>query len=200
METNTQGNGPRVEFGSVTVLKVVEGMSNSSDIAVVQQEVSSIYPAASAGNDKVDALFASNEFGDGQTYTSKRTAIVKVPKGTTAEQVATKIAAHPNARIYRILSHDVKDVLTNDQISMVEQGLSSMTFAQYEEEKAVKDAETGAKILHNGQVQYRSLFFATSPVEDIDNRSVTSATPERTVMNEEAPIATEVPAAANVQM
>jgi len=179
-------NGPRVEFGNIIVTKVVEGMSKGSDIAVLSQPVRTIYPSASAGNDKVDSLFGSADFGDGQSYESKRPAIIKVPKGTAVAAVIAKIDALENPRIYRILSFNVEDVLTDDQKSMVAQGLSSMTMEQYKEDKAVKNGETGEKVLMDGKVQYRSLFFSTTPVEDIDNREVTATSRTTIAVSEEA--------------
>jgi hypothetical protein len=191
MERN---NGPRVEFGDITITKVMEGKSATSDIAVLAQPINTVYPAAQAGNDKADSLFDTADFGDGQSYASTRNAIIKVPKGTTVEQVQTKMDNLPDARIYRELSFDIEDVLTDNQKSMLAQGLSTMSLEEYKENKAVKNSETQAKVLVDGKVQYRSLYFAATAKADIDHRDSVSVAAERTVIateNSEA-IATEV--------
>ncbi len=190
----------RTEFAKIVVTKVVEGMSKNSDIAVLSQPVKTIYPSANSGNDKTDALFGASAFGDGQSYESKRPAIIKVPKGTTAEQVQAKIDALEEPRIYRILSNNVKDVLTDEQISMVDQGLSSKSYADYKAEKSVKNGETKEEVLFNGQVQYRSLFFSATPVEDVDNRETEQAQSDRVSMAEAATVENEVAQAAALEM
>ena len=181
-----QNNGPRVDFGKVTTTRVQDGISASADIAVLRQDVVTTYPAASAGNNKVASLFGGSDFGDGQTYNSSRNTIYKIPKGMTAEQVAAHLEnVAPSAHIYRELSFDIKDVLTDDQLSMLDQGLSSKTIEEYKEDKAVKNSETQAKVLVDGKVQYRSLHLAMEFKADVDYRDTVAAPAERVQIADE---------------
>lgn len=174
-------NSIKQEFGPILVDRVMPGMSESTGIAVLKQEVKSIYPAARGSNDKVSNIFGAEEFGTGQEYVNTRWAIIKVPKGVTPEQVQAKLAQFPNAKLYRILSLNVEDTLTQDQKDALESGLSGMTIEDYKNRNLVVHPETNEPILYNGQPQYRAIFFDAKGRGDEDLRpaAITATAPER---------------------
>ena len=169
-----QNQGPTLNFQPLVVDEVREGVSNTADIAIVRQTVESVYPGARGGNSLSSALFDDSAFGEGQTYTNDRVCIIKVPKGTTKQQVEQKLRAHPNARIYRIMSHNYKDCMTDEQKSAIDNGISSMTYADYEDRLKAINPEDESPLMHQGRPFYRGLFFSTTPVEDVDLRAATA--------------------------
>ncbi len=160
-------------LGKIEVQEILEGLGVTSDLAIVFQERVTEYAAAKGGNELTDSLFASEDFGSGQTFDSKRTALVKVPKGKIQAEVEAKLKAFPDAVIYRILSNDIMDVLSEDQKAMLGND-GNKTIEEYKEDKSVKapnaDGELEEILDSNGRVQYRSLFYSSVAKEDIDYR------------------------------
>jgi hypothetical protein len=168
-----QNQGPTLNFKPINVDEVREGISDSADIAILRQTVDSVYPGARGGNSLSSALFEDNSFGEGQTYSNDRVCIIKVPKGTTAAQVQTKINALENPRIYRIMSYDYKDCMTGEQKQAIDNGISSLSYDDYRDRLLAINPETEEPLMKNGRTFYRALFFSTTPVEDVDQRGET---------------------------
>jgi len=159
------------EYSKITVDEVRTGLGNT-DIAILRQKVRDTYPAARGGNSMTDALFNSNEFGaNGQQYVSDRVTFIKVPKGSTKEQVQAKLDGLPNARLYRVMSLDYKRVMTDEQIRSVEEGFGSKSYAEYEQSLRAKNPDTGEDLKFQGKPFYRAIYFSKTPVEDVDLRS-----------------------------
>lgn len=174
MSESTQNSGITKEFGNVYCESVKPGVSDKNDIAVLRQEVETTYPATQGGNSKTSSLFGGASFGAGQKFGGKpRAAIIKVPTGTTVDAVnelISNLAGTP--RLYRILSSNVEDVLTEQQIAMVESGNSELTMEDYKTRRMIKkDEESGEIILDPwGNVQYGATYFSDVIKEDEDHR------------------------------
>ena len=149
----------------------------------LRQSVTTIgmYPSKRATNDMNGSLFSSEEFGFAtQEYsnTEQRVAWINVPSGTTLEQVQAKIAAAPEAVIYKVLSN--KPILTSDQNYAIASGSSTKTLEDYANSQVVRypamegsnpHPKAGQIVLHNGKVQYRSTFFSPVAKKDQDLRT-----------------------------
>jgi hypothetical protein len=130
-------------------------------------------------------LFDGVDFGEPKEYPEERVAWLKVPKGTTVEEVEKTLKKYPNACIYKILSSN--PILTSSQKQSMENGLNTLTIADYAEKQKVIDTKTGKAALFNGKEQYRVTFFSKNLKEDEDNRlgGTQIATPQTTHTSEE---------------
>lgn len=153
--------------GPLTFVEMIVGKFKK-DFVHVMQTVTTNYPSGRGGNSMSSALFADDKFGVGQSFDSERHCLIPAPKGATAKQAQALLAKLPTACIYRVLSYNVEDVLTEEQ-----KDFSQKTLDEYREDLVVKDANTDEPILIGGKPQYRQLFFSDVAREDIDFRNVT---------------------------
>lgn len=167
---NQTPNGPSFKFSPIKVDKMIDGMG-TSDVALLRQTVTSTYPGVRPGNSLSSSLFDSADFGaTEQVFTNDRTALVKVPKGSTEEDVQAKIDALENPKLYRIMSLNHEDCMTEEQKSASAQGISDLTIEDYKERLLAKNPETEEPLLYNGEQFYRAVYFSSTPVEDVDLR------------------------------
>lgn len=152
----------------VTVDHVMDGLNESYAQAQLRQVISTTYGKAQPESEFQENVFNDEDFGETQTFQENRIAWIKVPVGTTAEQVQSKIDANPQARIYKILSNDI--ILSNEQKVAMTSGLTSKTRQDYIESQMVRDNE-GNQVFHNGKAQYSAKFFSVSGKADEDRRS-----------------------------
>jgi hypothetical protein len=186
----SNSNGVITPTSKVTVLKVqVKDFGDrKSQFAVLKQEFETKYP--SGQNNLQDSIIDASEFeSNTEPIKSTRHALYPLPLNWGQAERATsmeagvakakemfegKLVNFPDARIYRIMSSDVNDVLSTSQKEMIAQGKSTKTLAEYQESEATKYGDShenaGQKILHNGAPQYRGLFFSSTATEDIDER------------------------------
>lgn len=175
-----------VSKSQITVDHVKSGTYTKAGMeqAQLRQTVTttSYYPSAKAGNSLSDNLFSQSEFTSvvDKTYTSHETRIawINVPEGTTPEDIVARLAAAPEACIYKILSN--KPILTNEQVQAISAGLKDMDdFAKTQVirySEGTKDAQgndIGGQIVldTNQKVQYKATFFSNSVKEDVDERT-----------------------------
>lgn len=164
------------EFSKITVDSVGESLKKAVDQAQIRQKVTTVYPAAKVGNSAASALFGVDEYGlpDGQEYTSERVTWIDIPKGYTKEQVAKRLKELPKARIYRKISNNLMDVLTEEQKSMISNG--TLKLSEVEDKRTVRNSE-GDIVM---PLQYAQNFFNDGSAgikEDEDYRtSVKSST------------------------
>lgn len=170
-------------FGQITVDNVTQGLKADKGVwqAQLRQVVTTNYPSVRVTNsNQLGGLFDPGAFNiENQSYTSTRIAWVPVPENTTMEQVQAALAAKPNARLYTIMSHNLEDVLTDEQKAAVSAGLTTMDTLR--EKHVVKDREGNVV----QPVQYKSVNFSETAVEDVDLRPATASTTTK------APAATE---------
>ena len=138
--------------------------------AELVQTVTQSYPKAKAGSSESDSLFEDEDFGTGLEFVKTRKFWMTSPDGTTAEQVAAKLAAYPNARIRRTLASE--PILSAEQEGAIAAGLT--TFAKIAASQLVvfgKDhVDAGKPILVNGRSQYSRYDLQLSGNQDRDLR------------------------------
>ena len=165
----------KTSFSAISVDNVSENTYKKGIFqAQIRQTVTTEYPSMRVGNSASDLLFSESAFNipAGQTYTSTRVTWIPVPAGTTKEQVEARLATVPDARIYRVISNKIEDVLTAEQNQAVNAGLR--TLESFKDSLMVRDSEGKAVT----PVQYRQNFFSAVGKEDVDMRtSVAVATP-----------------------
>lgn len=166
-------------FGKVVAVKVFDSVSTTSDSLQVQQTVTTVYPSARGANSLSSALVADSEFGEGATFESTRNAFIKIPKGMNLVKAKALLAKIPNGgHIYRIMSTNVEDVATVEQLSMI-------ATSDLEEKLTAINPETGDTMLFNGKPFFRATYWKDSFTEDIDLRSVKAVQPAKVVSETE---------------
>jgi hypothetical protein len=171
-----------ISFGKISVSRVYENNYKPEfHTAELKQTVTtkSYYPSKSVNSDKQDNLFGTSEFGlEEQEYetTETRVAWMNVPIGTTVEQVEARLKQAPEAVLMKSLSYT--PILSSDQIYAIQQGLrtkddfaKSQAVRLPENEATIADGTAGKLALHEGNVQYRQVFFKLTKVEDEDLRT-----------------------------
>jgi len=162
-------------FGKITVDSVSENTYKKGIYqAQLRQVVTTEYPSVKLGNSNSDLLFGEDAFNlpAGQSYDSTRITWIPVPEGTTAEKVAERLEATPDARIYRVISNNVADVMTEEQHQSVKAGLRTME--DFKDSLIVRDSD-GNTIT---PVQFRQNFFSATGKEDIDLRTAANVSQE----------------------
>lgn len=154
------------------------------DQAQIRQTVMTIYPSTRVTNSLTSGLFNSGDFKlpAGKSFESTRITWIPVPQGTTLAQVEKELSKNPKARIARVISNNLEDVLTEEQKNAVATGLT--TLSTLEEKHLVKDA-SGIAVSPR---QYRQNFFSKTGAPDIDKRTAgkqSDANAERFVTREE---------------
>jgi len=150
----------------------------------------SAYPSARVGSNLSDSLFAPSDFGfEEQVFTSteQRVAWIEVPASLTYEQAIARLAAAPNACLYKYLSN--RPILDENQIYAISAGLTTKTMDDYANQQVVRYSATHEKagqiiLDRHGKPQYRRVLFSGKGSEDIDDRNAdmanTYTTPEIT--------------------
>lgn len=166
--------------------------------AQIRQIVETTYPAARVNNSLNEGLFNTEDFNltGGQTYQSTRVTWLDVPAGTTAEQVQTLLEAKPEARIYRIISNNVEDVMSAEQKQAVSVGLR--TLEEFQEQLRVRYVDpTTSELIAVEPAQYRNYGFSQSSKADIDYRTTERVELEGKTQTQaettNAPVKTEAP-------
>ena len=164
-------NSIKTTFSAVTCEIIRDGFSKSNS-AQLRQKVTSTYPAAKGNTSHSDGLYSDSEFGaNGNVYTSSRVAFLKVPKGLTVPQVQAELDKHVDARLYRIMSLDFKKIMTTEQKIAIENGISSLSYNDYEEKLRARNPQSNEDIPFNDVVFYRGVFFSKTAKEDVDTRA-----------------------------
>lgn len=129
----------------------------------------------SVANSKSNSFFQSDDFNgalDGK-YTSTRVTWMKVPAGTTIEQMNQLIASHPDCCIYRIIANEVEPVLTNEQhAAIASDKYPSINLEYYASVQSLRVSADGITPIDDkyGQPQYRQYFFSKTKEGDLDFR------------------------------
>lgn len=158
----------KTSFSAISVDNVSENTYKKGIFqAQIRQVVTTEYPSMRVGNSASDLLFSESAFNipAGQTYNSTRVTWIPVPAGTTKEQVEARLATVPDARIYRVISNKIEDVLTAEQNQAINAGLR--TLESFKDSLIVRDSAGNAVT----PVQYRQNFFSAVGKEDVDMRT-----------------------------
>jgi len=162
------------KFLAIGVDSVAKSKLGNLFQAQLRQQVEETY-GRRANNSRTDSLFDDADFGEElttQTYTTTRVAWINVPSSSTVESVAALLAAHPASRIYRILSFDVTDVLTDEQRAVWSNSSYDFDRESVIERMKVRDAD-GEIVLDPVYKcpMYRQSFFSKNGHEDLDYRA-----------------------------
>lgn len=180
---STQAITKNVVKSAITVDKISASENQKAGTLTAQLRqvitTNASYPSKRVGNEKQDSLFGTAEFGfTTQDFSSveNRVAFMHVPVGTTAEVVLAKLAQAPQSCLYKELSN--KPIITEDQNYSITVGQNTLeSFAntqvvRYPDSPAVAENLRGKIILdNNGKVQYRRVFYSSTPKEDVDGRT-----------------------------
>jgi hypothetical protein len=170
-------NGVKTKFGKITVDGVAENTYKKGIYqAQLRQTVTTIYPSKKIGNSESDSLVDLDLFDlpEGKEYSSERLCWIDVPKGYTKAKVETLLKASPKAKIWRKISNNVMDVLTDEQIAAIDNDIT--TIENLETSKVVKDVDGVIVDQGDGPI-YRQYFFSKDGMKsDIDKRATSKIT------------------------
>lgn len=173
-----------IEIGDIEVveLKIADYQKKGTITAVLKQTVkmSSLYPAKSVSNNLQDNIFSLEEFGKDfvtEPYVSTRVnvAFMDVPEASTIESVTKKLAAFPNATLYRIMAN--KPILNSNQEYAIKENLKTMDdFAKSQVVRYGANDDKGHRkddliLDKHGKIQYKVIYFSSTEKEDIDLRN-----------------------------
>lgn len=161
----------------VEEIRISDFQKAGTATAVIKQTIETIskYPSKSVTSNKQDNVFSIEDFGfEEQEFssTSNLVSFMPVPAGSTIESVQAQLAKYPGACNYRVLSNE--PILTTNQKYSIDAKLKTMDdYANSQVVKYGKGSEKEGQLLldQNGKVQYRSVFFSSTPKEDEDLRT-----------------------------
>lgn len=182
-------SGIKVQFGPIEVDHVEKNEYKKDQYqAQIRQEVTKIYPAGKLGNSNADLLFASDveEAGDGQEYTSTRVTWLPLAKKRSEKQIKEQLSKFPKANIWRIISDNVEDVLTEEQQVAADLDRYENIDMDFYEEKFLVRGANGEEL---DDEQYSQNFFSKDGKKDSDRRPGSmSVKTERTEAEDEVEI------------
>lgn len=176
--TQEQGKRTEISKGGLEISRVhaTQWQKEGTLTAEIKQTVTtrSYYPSKSVSNNFQDNPFSTSEFGFSEkefVSDSKRVVWVDVPMESTVESVVAKLAALPEATVYRIYAN--KPIISDNQAYAINAGLTTMDAIA--DKQAIRygegDAQAGKLILKNGKPQYKADFFKSTATADQDLRT-----------------------------
>jgi hypothetical protein len=176
--TQEQGKRTTTSKGGLEISRVhaTQWQKEGTLTAEIKQTVTtkSYYPSKSVSNNFQDNPFSTAEFGFAEkefVSDSKRVVWVDVPMESTVESVVAKLAALPEATVYRIYAN--KPIISDNQNYAITAGLTTMDAIA--DKQAIRygegDPQAGRLILKNGKPQYKADFFKSTATEDQDMRT-----------------------------
>lgn len=176
--TQEQGKRTTTSKGSLEISRVhaTQWQKEGTLTAEIKQTVTtkSYYPSKSVSNNFQDNPFSTSEFGFAEkefVSDSKRVVWVDVPMESTVESVVAKLAALPEATVYRIYAN--KPIISDNQAYAITAGLT--TKDAIADKQAIRygegDPQAGRLILKNGKPQYKADFFKSTATADQDLRT-----------------------------
>jgi len=176
-----------ISKGAITVDKVEASQyqKNKTLTATLRQIFKNVftYPEAQVSNNMQDNLFKAEDFGFDMKSIERdenRVAFIDVPMNSTVESIAALLTKNATACLYKVLSN--QPILTDNQKRAIESvdipltldDVANSQVVRYPENAKDKEGNSIANDLildKNGKVQYRAVFFKTTPTADIDNRN-----------------------------
>jgi len=168
-----------VNVGQLTVSRVFTNMHQKEGTLTAELrqavETKSFYPSKQIANDMQDNVFAVDDFGFGEqefSNTENRVSWIDVPAGTTVEQVTAKLAANPDAGLYRVLSNH--PILTSGQVYAINNQITTKeAIAESQVVRMPEGSPTPGALAPdpNGKPQYRGIFFSIDGKDDNDKRT-----------------------------
>jgi hypothetical protein len=164
-------NGVRYEFGKITVDSVDENPYKEGQYqAQIRQTVTKIYPGGGIGNSNADLLFEddADETPDGQSFESIRVTWLPLAKERSVSDIQKQLRKSPDANIWKIISDDVEDILTEEQLVAAENEKYEGIDIPFYEEKFLIKGKDGEDLETDG---YQQLFFSKKFKKDSDMRT-----------------------------
>ncbi len=178
MESTTNQIRKEVSKSTLEVSRVYKSdyQKEGTLTAELRQTVTtkSYYPSKSVSNDHQDNIFSAAEFSfEEKEYENieTRVAWIDVPVGSTVESVTAKLANFKEATLYKIMAN--APILTDSQKYAIDNGITSIDVFANRQAVRFPDGNDKAGQLAldaNGNVQYRSVFFMSSAIADMDKR------------------------------
>lgn len=166
------------KFNPISVDKVTPNPFKQNTLTCQLRQVvetTTVYPGISVSTNMQDNIFGTNEFSGtgGKTYKTPETRIawIPVPIGTTAQVVMNKLAAMPQAKIYKVLSN--APILTEQQKNAINKGITTLDKVAAKQVVRYPDnhAQAGQLIFDsNNNVQYKACYFSIEGKADEDRR------------------------------
>jgi hypothetical protein len=170
-------NALKTILGPVMFSKLVPSTiaDSKKDKVVISQDIVREYAGARGYDSKQMSIAPADAFGKGETYTSTRKAFISVPRGTTEAQVVAWLGTLPqNAKIYSVMSNDIHDVLTDEEIQQMltlkTETEQAERLAKYRSRYEMQNANGECFLSADGKFQYRRNFLNVGK-EDDDKRS-----------------------------
>jgi len=188
MTRNNRIREIQTRFGAVTVDRIISGNSfvaGTSSVALLSQEVMKIYPGSQAGNSRQDGLYDDSQFDNSNTtreFPQVRYCLVKVPSGQTVEQVQARVNSLRSPSIYRILSNNVADVLTDEQMTMLTRGQLNY-FERDAQGNVIQDAN-GKAVVHQATMQSLEDRYAVKGYKRNEDNTVATGTDGKAILIE----------------
>lgn len=134
------------------------------------------YQGKQATDSLTDSLYDNDDFGfEEQSFASTETRVcfLPIPDSETEAGLLEKLAAAPNARIWKCLSNH--PILTSQQENSINRGLK--TLDEYADSQVIRYPEghemAGQIIVRNGKVEYKVQKFSANGKPDTDLRNST---------------------------
>ena len=176
-------NAIKSVLDSIEVLRLIVSQFNANNVsALVRAVIIREYATRQGGNDKQDALFESEEFGQGNTYETTRHALIPVPKDITEDEVKARLQTVNGGWIMSIFSNDIMDVLTKNQIDLIGFRIENGKRVKLTEEETAQQMHTWKAqyemqnkngdcfLSKDGNFQFRRNFWKAEECPDIDLR------------------------------
>lgn len=164
-------NGITYSFGKITVDSVTENPFKEGQYqAQIRQVVTRTYPGGSIGNSKADLLFEDDveEQGEGPSFEQTRVTWLPLAKERSVRDIQNQLKKSPNANIWKIISDDVEDILTEEQLVAAENDKYDGVDMDFYEEKFLIRGKDGEEL---DTVGYQQYFFSKKFKKDVDMRS-----------------------------
>ena len=142
--TRVLDSGIKISKSPVSIDSIGDHKFKECQSVQVRQVVTTTYPSKRVNNSNQDNLFSPEAFGfeDGSSYDSNRVAWLDVPNGVDQAAVKKSLDAVNGGTIYRMLSTDVLDVLTEGQKAAIEaDALPKSTLESFQAARVVRNAD-----------------------------------------------------------
>lgn len=174
---------------ATVVAQAIYDQFEKSHVAHVSQEIISKYPSKKFGNRLSSGLFSEEEDAEYTEYTTTRHTLVKIPStlNSGSEDDLATIQAQLDkfpGTIQRIVSHDLKDVLTEGDEWLLAQKMVTMEELEerFETRDTANNRYSSGKLrlsVADGVIddtlpkEYSRRVYQNTAVEDIDHRTGT---------------------------
>ncbi len=180
MKTVKTETGLTKNLNEVKLHKI--NQADFGDSLTIKQTIETVYPSKRYNSSLSEGLF--NNDSDGESYQNTRYCLVKAPTGITEEEAKEQLSKFPEACIQQIVSNRLNDILSDNDLYAIENGL--VTEEELSDRYEMQDSQgnryidgkirvnsDGELLSNTSKREYRRFVFRQQYVEDVDNRSLT---------------------------